>query len=446
MAALLAAAFLAFVPLVWAPAARAVAPPPMDPSFLPAPGPAAPPFRTERFTECAVAAESETRRVPDRPDLQAAWAITRGAGQTVAVIDTGVARHRLLPRLVPGGDFVSTGDGTEDCDGHGTIVAGIIGAAPDEESGFSGIAPEATILGIRQSSSRFRDAGGGDGVGDVDTLAAAVRLAADRGATVINVSSVACVAVDDVLDDRALGAALAYAVDVKNAVVVAAAGNVGGHGSCPKQNTMSGPQPDWEHVDVVASPCWYDEYVLTVGSARADGTASEFSLGGPWVDVAAPAEDVVSLSPAGEGVVDQAPDSAENRSISGTSYAAPMVAGVVALLRSAMPYLTAKQVMKRIEDTALTPGAGWNPILGRGIVDVMGALDDVRPASARPATPAPASVDERRTAESTRPALVGSALCIAVAAVLISVPRLRRRRDPVPLSRGAGDAQGGPPR
>jgi len=76
----------------------------------------------------------------------------------VAVIDTGVARHRLLPHLVPGGDYVSTGDGTEDCDGHGTIVAGIIGAAPiDREDGtFGGVAPDASVLSIRQSSNKFR--------------------------------------------------------------------------------------------------------------------------------------------------------------------------------------------------------------------------------------------------------------------------------------------------
>ena len=59
----------------------------------------------------------------------------------------------------------------------------------------------------------------------------AVRTAADMGATVINVSSVACVSAADALDDRALGAALSYAVDIKNVVVVAAAGNVGGPAS-----------------------------------------------------------------------------------------------------------------------------------------------------------------------------------------------------------------------
>ena len=118
---------------------------------------------------------------------------------------------------------MSTGDGTSDCDGHGTIVAGIIGASPEPDGGnaFSGIAPDATIIGIRQSSNRFRaaDDPSGSGFGDVDTLAMAVRTAADEGATVINVSTVACLPAQGDLDDRALGAALAYAVDVKNVVV-----------------------------------------------------------------------------------------------------------------------------------------------------------------------------------------------------------------------------------
>src|SRR6201999_4221017 len=101
-------------------------------------------------------------------------------------------------------------------------VAGIVGAEPDSEgSSFSGIAPDATLVSIRQSSNKFRaaDDPSGSGFGDVDTLASAVRTAADLGATVINVSSVACLPADGDLDDRQLGAALAYAVDVKNTVV-----------------------------------------------------------------------------------------------------------------------------------------------------------------------------------------------------------------------------------
>ena len=66
-------------------------------------------------------------------DLPRAWDITTGSASiTIAVIDTGVSRHPRLPNLVPGGDYVSTGDGMQDCDAHGTMVAGILsGVAPD---------------------------------------------------------------------------------------------------------------------------------------------------------------------------------------------------------------------------------------------------------------------------------------------------------------------------
>ena len=168
-----------------------------------------------------------------------------------------------------------------------------------------------SVFGSRATSSGPADSSAGSGFGDVDTLAMAVRTAADMGATVINVSSVACVSVADALDDRALGAALAYAVDVKNVVVVAAAGNVGGPGQCPDQNpdgSAQPGQPNWDTVKVVVSPAWYDDYVLTVGSVGPSGSPSRFSLAGPWVDVSAPGEGVVSLDPDGEGLVESLPN------------------------------------------------------------------------------------------------------------------------------------------
>ena len=304
---------------VWmSPLAVAVTPPLVDDSLLPDPRPPAPPQATEQRQDCLVSTPAQNRleaaQQLDVLDLPQVWPLSRGEGQTVAVIDTGVARHRLLPHLVPGGDYVFTGDGTDDCDGHGTIVAGIVGAAedPTDGAGFSGVAPDATIVGIRQSSVKFAPAGqSAPGFGDVDTLASAVRTAADMGATVINVSSIACVEATAGLDDRALGAALAYAVDVKNVVVVAAAGNVGGLGQCPDQNPPADParpgRPDWGSVKVVVSPAWYDDYVLTVGSVDPQGAPSRFTLAGPWVDVAAPGEGVVSLDADGEGLVDSLP-------------------------------------------------------------------------------------------------------------------------------------------
>nr|WP_156744433.1 type VII secretion-associated serine protease mycosin [Mycobacterium sp. E740] len=432
----LPAAFV-FAPPAVVPKAAATTPPAVDDSLLPKSQSPAPPTRTEQTEQCAASlgdsVPADAGGQLDDLDLPSVWRLTRGAGQTVAVIDTGVARHRLLPHLVPGGDFVSSSDGTEDCDGHGTIVAGIIGATADRETAnrFSGVAPDAAIVGIRQSSNKFRAADNttGSGFGDVDTLARAVRTAADMGATVINISTVACVAADAVLDDRALGAALAYAVDVKNVVVVAAAGNVGAPGQCRDQNPTHPGRPDWDDVKVVASPAWYDDYVLTVGSIAPDGRPSDFSLAGPWVDVAAAGEKVISLDRDGEGLVAKTATSAGEQPIAGTSYAAPVVAGLVALVRARSPQLTARQVMRRIEETARHPAAGWDPVVGHGVVDVLGAVTGgprpIEKADRVTAVAFPAS-----TAPDQRPALIalrGAAICLAVILAVAATTLCRRR-------------------
>ncbi len=453
------AILLASVTAWWSPAASAVTPPLVDDSQLPQPRPPAPPEITEQRQQCLVSTQAAAKGNTATGgqlknfNLPAVWGLTRGAGQTVAVIDTGVARHRLLPHLIPGGDYVFTGDGNDDCDGHGTVVAGIIGAAEDPTggAGFSGVAPDATIIGIRQSSVKFAPAGqSAPGIGDVNTLAMAVRTAADMGATVINVSSIACLSANEALDDRALGAALAYAVDIKNVVVVAAAGNVGGLGQCPDQNPSGNPSqpghPDWESVKVVVSPAWYDEYVLTVGSVDQRGAPSRFTLAGPWVDVAAPGEGVISLDADGEGLVDSLPVLGDSRPIVGTSYAAPVVSGIAALVRARSPHLTARQVMQRIKDTAHRPPAGWDPFVGHGVVDALAAVsgdtntapmaietdtqqrDDPRPLS-------PPANGIQPDPSGRRIAFGGAGVCVAVVtaavAMTASLDRLRRRGDTV---------------
>ena len=412
--------------------ASAVSPPAVDNSLLPAPSPAVPPTATEQTEACASGAAAVAPPADSQLaalDLQAVWPLTRGAGQTIAVIDTGVAPHRLLPRLVAGGDYVSTGDGTDDCDGHGTVVAGILAAVPERPGAFSGIAPEATVIAIRQSSTRFRAAGatGPGGFGDVRTLARAVRTAADLGATVINISTVACVDAATGIDDRELGAALAYAVDVRGAVVVAAAGNVGAPGQCPGQNPTTPGRPDWSDVDVVVSPAWYDDHVLTVGSVGPDGGPSAFSAAGPWVDVAAPGERVVSLDRDGEGLVATAHPSDGVTPLAGTSYAAPVVAGVAALVRSRFPALTARQVMARIEETARTPAAGWDPLVGHGVVDPVAAVTAGAPAEgAAPRRVPVAAEDPRPQRPAGRAAFIGAAVCLAVVTALALIPVSRR--------------------
>ncbi|GFG68309.1 type VII secretion-associated serine protease mycosin [Mycolicibacter senuensis] len=410
------------------PPASAVAPPPIDSSRLPAAGPAAPVHATVQRAVCGVPALQPDAPVTqlDGLDLPAVWALTRGAGQRVAVIDTGVAPHRRLPGLVGGGDYVSTGDGAQDCDGHGTLVAGIIGAAPDPAADrFAGVAPLATVLAIRQSSAKFGAAGDAPGVGDVDTLAKAVRTAADLGSSVINISAVACLPAGSELDDRALGAALAYAVEVRNAVVVAAAGNT--DDGCDAGEPM------------IVTPAWYDDYVLTVGSVDARGAPSAFTLAGPWVDVAAPGEGVLSLS----SVADAMANTVGGSPVHGTSFAAPVVSGLAALIRARFPDWRPRQVMDRIKATAHHPPGGRDDFVGAGVVDPLAAVssDATRPAPDRPA-PQPARPDPPAPPE-VAPAASGGlraagtgtgvllALLLAVVSVRATAPRRRGPAAPV---------------
>ena len=428
---LLAVSALAALSALGTPSAQAVSPPQIDDKWLPKPALPAPPWPTVQREVCAsITAASQPGRsqLAGLDDLPRVWRLTRGAGQRIAVIDTGVSRQRRLPDVVAGGDYVAGGDGTQDCDAHGTLVAAIIAATPDSAAGgLGGVAPEATLISIRQSSTKFAPASERSraGVGDVDTMAKAIRTAADLGASVINVSSVACVPVASAPDDRALGAALAYAVDVKNAVIVAAAGNTGGAAQCPPQRSDT----TWQTVTVVASPAWYDDYVLAVGSVNADGTPSAFTLAGPWVDVAATGEAVTPLG---------------SEPVSGTSYAAPVVSGLAALIRARFPALTARQVMQRIESTAHHPPAGWDPLVGNGTIDALAAVstDAGPPPDTSRSTPPPVPI---ATPPAPKPphsgargtAVRGAAICLlALIGVLAAGAATGRLR---PRHRVAGD-------
>ncbi|MBD8506415.1 type VII secretion-associated serine protease mycosin [Hoyosella sp. G463] len=374
----------------------AAQPPPIDDTFLPPGGPAAPLEPTTQRQACTAGAASEEldpAAVPQAAQslrYETAWPFARGRGQVVAVIDTGVAPHPRLPGLIAGGDFVGTGDGTSDCDAHGTLVAGIIAATSSPTDAFSGVAPDARILSIRQSSLKFGQSARADensyqsenSTGTVTTLAMAVRRAADLGATVINISEVACVPARLALEDRSLGAALRYAVETRDVVVVAAAGNAAAQGMC-RQNPGASPRdgglPDWDAPLTIATPAWYDDLVLSVAAVDARGAPAEFTLNGPWVDIAAPGTGIVSLDPASDSLADALAHQDETGAvqlsrIAGTSYAAPFVAGTAALVRERFPELSAREVVERIVATAHAPAEGWNPTLGHGIVDPVAAV------------------------------------------------------------------------
>ncbi|GAA5063075.1 type VII secretion-associated serine protease mycosin [Nocardia callitridis] len=433
--------------------AAAVVPPDADPGAL-APalglsGNPAPLEPTEQKTVCAEPTLSG--QVPqDAPpaqrvlDLAAAWQFSRGAGQKVAVIDTGVNPHPRLPSLQPAGDYVvEGGDGLSDCDGHGTIVAGIIAARPSADDGFVGVAPEADVLSIRQLSLAFQAKShatgqtgtiSDTGYGNVLTLSAAVVRATDLGATVINISEVACSQAGTDPADGALGAAVRYAFD-HNVVVVAAAGNLQTDGPCNAQNDGSG----WDGVQTIPSPAWFDKYVLSVGSVDASGGVSALTLRGPWIGVAAIGRQIVSLDskPGGTGLVDSVAGQDGIRSIEGTSFAAPYVAGLAALVRSRFPELTAGQVIDRIERTAHAPGTGRDDSVGHGMIDPVAAL--TAELSDRPSgvgTDQAHAIPEPYLAPPPDPrprryAVIGSITCLSLLGigVALSIPLRRRRAE-----------------
>lgn len=450
--------------------ALAAGPPPIEPGRLPADGRPAPPDKTEQKTTCfATQKTSEGPAIPTAQrdlDFEGAWRFTKGAGQTVAVIDTGVSKHPRLPSLGAGGDYVGTSDGTDDCDVHGTVVAGIIAASQVTGDGFSGAAPEARIISIRQSSNAFQVAGrsaqqepgaNADGYGNVNTMASAVRHAADMGATVINISEVACATGQ--MNDTALGAAVQYASLVKNVVIVAAAGNNDTQ-TCKAGNPPIDPlHPDadrWDRVVTKVTPAWYDDYVLAVGSVDTNGAPSAFTVQGPWVDVAAPGESITSLDARGSGLASaKVNDKGDVGPFTGTSFAAPFVSGTAALVRARFPQLTAKQVMNRIKATAHAPAEGWNPSVGYGIIDPYAAVTaeipldgrpENKPHSAKLAIPpaiAPADNGPRNAA------LIGTGIIavLLVLGLLASFPLRHRFQRPDDSATGsaAGDASGATP-
>ncbi len=385
-------------------------PPPVEPSARPSTAAADSfPYRAAGQVGPAVAAPCANSQ-PGRPDIEAAppaqarlripkaQEFATGQGQTVAVIDSGVQPHpRLAGRLDDGGDYILGDTGTSDCEGHGTAVAGIIGATPDPQTGFVGVAPDARILSIRQGSTFFEvevpsdDSGRTETTfaGDTTSMARAVVHAVRGGATVINISEAACYPVSTVaggsIPDRDLQAAVNYAAD-NDVMVVAAAAN--------QDDESCRPNPDGA-VSTIVSPAWFDDDVLAVAATSTEtGEVADFSIAGPWVDVAAPGTGIVSLDVAGGGLTATlaAPDG-ERGTIQGTSFAAPYVAGVAALVRERFPELSAREVMDRLEVTAqATWGTGGrNDALGSGVVNPVAALTDIQ--AAEPAQTGPARLE-----------------------------------------------------
>lgn len=486
------------------PPALAITPPTVDPSAVPGdstPGPERP-MRQTAACRTAVAGPHPDITLPTPGfamlNIARAWHHSTGNGVRVAVIDSGVNPNPRLP-VVPGGDYVQGGNGLSDCDVHGTVVAAIIAAAPAGvpmpaampptaprdavpppagpaapppagpaapsttstaappptstaplpvpvgQDGLAGVAPHATVISVRQSSTLFAPADPGPGgldsekAGTVATLARAIVHAANLGAGVINVSVTACLSAADPLDLRALGAAVWFAATVKNSVVIAAAGNEGEDGCAanPKPDPSNPDDPrDWHHVKTVSAPSWFADYVLSVGAVDTTGAPISASLAGPWVGVAAPGVGIVGLSGPAGAVNAYSPARPGDPSVpfTGTSFAAAYVSGVAALVRAKFPTLSAHEVIDRIQRTAHSPAGGVDNQVGYGVVDPLAALTfDVVPAEratpgalSRVVSPpaAPPPPDHR-----ARTVALGFAAAVTLGVLLsVAVTRARRAR------------------
>ena len=210
-------------------------------------------------------------------------------------------------------------------------------------------------------------------------------------------------------------------------VVVVAAANTSN--TC-KQNTPGA-------VTTISSPGWFDDDVLTVAATDNNGEPADFSIRGPWVDVAAPGTGAVSLAAGRPGLTTGLVDShGQPRALDGTSFATPYVAGVAALIRERYRHLTARQVMHRIEQTAQHAGAhgGRSAELGYGMIDPVAALTAVLPEE-QGAAPAPVNAAKLSglptpPLEDTHPrtvALVGSAAALILLGLIVVIAQTTKR-------------------
>jgi subtilisin family serine protease len=251
------------------------------------------------------------------------WKQTKGEGVTVAVVDSGVAKHTALNDVVVDYRNFTTDGEVYDTLGHGTHVAGIIAARSPVAHG---IAPDAKLLSLKVL--------GHSGMGSNEAVSQAVLHAVEAKADIISMSLGSKHA-----DDR-LHSAIRHA-HANGIIVVCAAGNDGGR---------------------VNYPAAFQE-TIGVGAVDREGNACEFSSRGKEIVVAAPGQDITSTWLA-DGYA----------TLTGTSMAAPFVSGVLALYVSAMKRdghkIDHAKVTSALQQTCKDAGpAGRDDVYGWGLVD-----------------------------------------------------------------------------
>ncbi len=296
-------------------------------------------------------------------EAEAAWAIARGAGVDVAVIDSGVStggRDLACTPLAAEYDAVADVEGpgvAADVHGHGTFIAGIVAQCTDNGIGAAGLAHGARLLAIRACTADAECAS--------SDVARAIEWAAGRGARVITLSlGFACGGLDwpdcsTAVENDAIAAATAA-----GALIVAIAGNA-------SQDHIGFPA---NHPDVIG-----------VGGVDARLLHASYSSWGSALALVAPSGDT-SVDADSDGHPDGILQETLGRIClpiasyaycrwHGTSFAGPHVAAAAALLFSHRPEANRFQVRRALEESALDRGAaGFDPIYGHGVVQAAAAL------------------------------------------------------------------------
>jgi type VII secretion-associated serine protease mycosin len=319
-------------------------------TLAPLGGPAAP---AQAVTADAI--RSNQQWVLSMLHADAAWSATRGGGVTVAVIDSGVNPYvsDLSHSVIVGPDYtgVRTSPDSADWGVHGTWMASLIAGHGHEPglSGVIGMAPEARILAIRvipdRADPHYKQYERERETRIQQSLADGIRYAVTHGAKVISMS------IGYSAPSHTVRAELQGAYD-HGVVVVASAGNSGGPGGASRNGRA--PQ---------SFPANYPG-VISVGAVDETGAVARFSSGSLSVKVAAPGVNVPAQGRDGQ-----------YWSVSGTSPACALVAGVAALIKSRYPRLPPDLVVSALESTTTgRPAGGYDSQVGFGIVDAAAAL------------------------------------------------------------------------
>jgi subtilisin family serine protease len=240
--------------------------------------------------------------------------------------------------------------------GHGTSVGGVISATANNRIGIAGLAHGARLRALRAFDAT--------GNAEEDDIASALIYAALTGIDVVNMSF------GDGVDSPMFRDAVAFAASM-NVVLVASSGNTG---AISRQY-----------------PAGYDD-VIAVGSTNSDDRRSPFSSTGSLVAVTAP----------GEGIVTTAVNSRYRR-VNGTSFAAPYVAAVAAMLRERFPAMSAQEIRATMQASSLDLGApGWDPAFGAGRLRADVALAQVGSSDLHVTSPINEQLIDRRSSTTLR--------------------------------------------